>query len=90
MTHRALVYTRMDMFRDLDNVNSLSASGPITPRVNIDLEAASDSQAQRVIDFLFPVFLHNIIRDPEFPVRDKLEIALQQMEQTIKEGAQNA
>jgi hypothetical protein len=90
LTHRALVCTRMDMFRELDNVNILSSSGPLVPRLDLDLETASEQQAQRVIEFLFPVFLHNIIRDRNFPLRNKLEIALEQMEQTIQENAQNA
>ncbi len=90
LTHRALVCTRMDMFRDLGSVNALSSSGPVLPRVSLNLETASDNQAQRVIEFLFPVFLQNIIRDPEFPGRARLEKALVQMEQTIQENAQNA
>lgn len=90
LTHRALVCTRMDMFRDLASVNVLSGSGPLVPHLDIDLETASEQQAQRIIEFLFPVFLHNIIRDRNFPLRNKLEIALQQMEQTIQENAQNA
>ena len=90
LTHRALVCTRMDMFRELGDVNTLSSNGPVLPKLNIDLETASDAQVQRVLEFLFPVFLHNIIRDRNFPGRSRLEIALQQMEQTIQENAKNA
>ena len=90
LTHRVLVCTRMDMFQDLEDVNALSTHGPVLPRLTVDLETASDHQAERIIKFLFPVFLHNLIRAPDFPLRDKLKGALEQMEQNIQENAQNA
>lgn len=90
LTHRVLVCTRMDMFQELGDVNTLSTHGPILPRLNIDLETASDKQAERVVKFLFPVLLHNLIRDKDFPLRDRLSGALEQMEQNIQENAQNA
>ncbi len=90
LTHRALVCSRMDMFPDLENVNVLATSGPILPKVTMDLHEASDAQAKRVMEFLFPVFLHNLIRDEDFPMRQKLQGALEQMEQTIQENAKNA
>ncbi|MCZ6831698.1 MAG: hypothetical protein O7F73_19310 [Gammaproteobacteria bacterium] len=90
LTHRVLVCTRMDMFRDLDSVNALSTHGPVLPRLEMDLETASQHQAERIIKFLFPVFLHNLIRAEDFPLRDKLRGALEQMEQNIRESAQNA
>ena len=89
LTHRALVCTRMDMFQDLDDVNALSTHGPILPQINMDLNSASDEQAERIIKFLFPVLLHNLIRATDFPLRKKLKGALQQMEQNIQENAQN-
>ena len=90
LTHRALVCTRMDMFKDLESVNVLSTHGPILPRLKMDLNGASEVQAKRVFEFLFPVFLHNLIRSHDFPMRDKLAGALEQMEQNIQENAQNA
>ena len=90
LTHRVLVCTRMDMFQDLGDVNNLSTHGPILPRLKMDLETASEQQAERIIKFLFPVFLHNLIRAEDFPLRDKLKGALEQMEQNIQENAQNA
>ena len=90
LTHRVLVCTRMDMFQDLDDVNALSTHGPILPRLKMDLETASEHQAERIIKFLFPVFLHNLIRAADFPLRAKLSGALEQMEQNIQESAQNA
>ncbi|MFB3077210.1 MAG: hypothetical protein ACE1Y4_04305 [Lysobacterales bacterium] len=90
LTHRVLVCTRMDMFRDLGSVNALSTHGPVLPRLEMDLETASQHQAERIIKFLFPVFLHNLIRAEDFPLRDKLRGALEQMEQNIRESAQNA
>ena len=90
LTHRALVCSRMDMFPDLESVNVLATSGPILPKVTMDLHEASEAQAKRVIEFLFPVFLHNLIRAEDFPLRDKLKGALEQMEQTIQENAKNA
>jgi len=80
----------MDMFQDLDDVNALSTHGPVLPHLNVDLETASDVQAKRIIKFLFPVFLHNLIRAKDFPLRDRLSGALDQMEQNIQENAQNA
>jgi len=79
----------MDMFQDLDNVNVLSTHGPILPRLQMDLDEASDIQAKRIIEFLFPVFLHNLIRAEDFPLRQKLAGALEEMEQNIKDNAQN-
>ena len=90
LTHRALVCSRMDMFQDLDSVNVLATSGPILPKVKMDLHEASDTQAKRMIEFLFPVFLHNLIRADDFPMRGKLKGALDQMEQNIQENAKNA
>lgn len=90
LTHRALVCSRMDMFQELDSVNVLATHGPILPKVKMDLRDASESQAKRIIEFLFPVFLHNLIRAEDFPMRDKLKGALEQMEQTIKDNAKNA
>jgi hypothetical protein len=90
LTHRALVCTRMDMFEDLGNVNVLSAHGAIMPRLKVDLEGTSEDQALRIIEFLIPVFLHNLIRAEDFPLREKLASALVQMEQNIQDNAQNA
>jgi hypothetical protein len=90
LTHRALVCTRMDMFQELDDVNVLSTHGLIMPKLAMNFEGASEKQARRVIEFLFPVFLHNIIRVQDFPQREKLAVALEQMEQNIKDNAQNA
>ena len=90
LTHRVLVCTRMDMFQDLGDVNTLSTHGTILPRLKMDLETASEKQAERIIKFLFPVFLHNLIRAPDFPLREKLSGALDQMEENIRESAQNA
>ena len=90
LTHRVLVCTRMDMFQDLGDVNTLSTHGTILPRLKMDLETASEKQAERIIKFLFPVFLHNLIRAPDFPLREKLGGALDQMEENIRESAQNA
>lgn len=90
LTHRALVCSRMDMFQELDSVNVLSTHGPIPPKVKMDLHEASETQAKRIIEFLFPVFLHNLIRAEDFPMRGKLKGALDQMEQTIQENAKNA
>jgi hypothetical protein len=90
LCHRALVCTRMDMFRDLTDVNVLSTHGPILPKLTMDLEEASDTQAKRIVEFLFPVFLHNLIRAEDFPVREKFAGALNQMEQNIQDNAQNA
>ena len=90
LTHRALVCSRMDMFQELDSVNVLATSGPIPPKIKMDLHEASEAQAKRIIEFLFPVFLHNLIRAEDFPMREKLKGALEQMEQTIQENAKNA
>lgn len=90
LTHRALVCSRMDMFQDLDSVNVLATHGPILPKVKMDLDEASDTQAKRIFEFLFPVFLHNLIRAEDFPMREKLTVALEQMEQNIQENAKNA
>lgn len=90
LTHRALVCSRMDMFQDLESVNVLATSGPILPKMKMDFHEASDAQAKRIIEFLFPVFLHNLIRAEDFPMREKLKGALDQMEQNIQENAKNA
>ena len=89
LTHRALVCTRMDMFKEFRDVNALSTAGPILPPLKMDLEAASQEQAQRVISFLFPVLLHNLLRSPDFPLRKKLAGALDTMEQNIRENSSN-
>ncbi len=90
LTHRALVCTRMDMFRDLGNVNVLSTQGPVLPKLKMDLANASAEQAKRIIEILFPVFLHNLIRAESFPLREKLAGALAQMEDNIQDNAENA
>jgi len=79
----------MDMFQDIGNVNQLSTHGTILPRLKMDLENASDIQAKRIIEFLFPVFLHNLIRADDFPLRHKLVSALEQMEMNIQDNSQN-
>lgn len=89
LTHRALVCTRMDMFKELADVNQLSSHGTVLPPLKVDLESASDIQAKRIIEFLFPVFLHNLIRADDFPLREKLAGALTQMEENIQDNAQN-
>ena len=78
------------MFQELESVNVLSTHGPILPKVKMDLHDASDSQAKRIIEFLFPVFLHNLIRAEDFPLRHKLKGAMDTMEQNIQENAKNA
>ena len=89
LTHRALVCTRMDMFKDLQSVNVLSTYGPLLPKLKMNLDGASEKQAKRIFEFLFPVFLHNLIQAKDFPLREKLSGALTQMEQNIQENAQN-
>jgi hypothetical protein len=89
LTHRALVCTRMDMFQDLDNVNVLSTRGAVLPKLKMDLENSSVEQAKRIIEILFPVFLHNLIRADGFPLREKLTSALEQMESNIQDSAEN-
>ena len=89
LTHRALVCTRMDMFKDLGSVNVLSTYGPLLPKMKMNLDGASEKQAKRIFEFLFPVFLHNLIQAKDFPLREKLSGALEQMEQNIQESAQN-
>jgi hypothetical protein len=89
LTHRALVCTRMDMFKEFKDVNALSSAGPILPPLKMDLETTSEEQAQRVISFLFPVLLHNLLRAQDFPLRKKLAGALDTMEQNIKENSSN-
>lgn len=89
LTHRALVCTRMDMFKEFKDVNALSSAGPILPPLKMDLETTSEEQAQRVISFLFPVLLHNLLRAQDFPLRKKLAGALDTMEQNIKENSGN-
>ncbi len=78
------------MFQDLESVNVLATSGPISPKIKMDLHEASEAQAKRIIEFLFPVFLHNLIRAEDFPMRQKLKGALDTMEQNIQENAKNA
>jgi hypothetical protein len=89
LTHRALVCTRMDMFQDLENVNVLSTQGSVLPRLKMDLKNSSAARAKRFIEILFPVFLHNLIRAEGFPLREKLEGALTQMEHSIQDNADN-
>jgi hypothetical protein len=80
----------MDMFQELEDVNVLSTYGLILPKLAINFETCSEKQARRVIEFLFPIFLHNVIRVQDFPQREKLAVALEQMEQNIADNAQNA
>lgn len=89
LTHRALVCTRPDMFPDLRDVNQLGSRGPALPRMKIELRNASETQAKRDFEFLLPLFLHNLIRCDDFPLRERLGGALEQMEQNIQENAQN-
>jgi hypothetical protein len=80
----------MDMFQDLGNVNVLSTQGAVLPKLTMDLEKASEEQAKRIIEILFPVFLHNLIRADGFPLRERLAGALAQMEDNIQDNAENS
>lgn len=89
LTHRALVCSRMDLFKQLENVYALSTHGAIPPRDVRSLDQASELEAKAILESMFPVFLHNLIRDPEFPCREQLNSALEQMELNIRENAAN-
>jgi hypothetical protein len=79
----------MDMFQELGSVYVLSTHGAFLPRLDIQLEQTSEEQAKAVIQAMFPVFLHNLIRAEGFPCREMLSSALDQMELNIKENIEN-
>lgn len=89
LTHRALVCSRMDMFKELDSVYVLSTHGAYTSHIDPGLGKGSEAEAKSIIESQFPVFLHNLIRAEGFPGRDSLTNALDQMELNIKEHIEN-
>lgn len=89
LTHRALVCSRMDLFTDLNSVSALSTHEAYVPTLSRGLDELPEGEARSTLEDLFPVFLHNLIRADAFPLQKNLIGALEQMEQNIRDHADN-
>lgn len=91
LCHIALVGARMAEFQKygFTTRNDLSLRR-IVPNLNCSsLEELPTEEARRILAKQLPIWVHNIISDPNFPQRDRLEMPLRRFEGELKDSKDN-
>jgi hypothetical protein len=91
LSHIALVGARIDAFTEygVSNRNELKMRR-IAPRsMACESEASNEAQWRESLSAELPLWVHNIITDPDFPGRDKLLMSLRRFEGEIKDKKDN-
>jgi len=91
LCHIALVGARMSAFQDYGfttrNDLSLCRVAPNTGPTSLD--EMPRHKARSLLVQQFPIWIHNIITDPDFPLRRKLEMPLRRFEGELKDSKDN-
>ena len=91
LCHIALVGARMAEFQKygFTTRNDLSLRR-VVPSMNCSsLEELPPEEAREILAKQLPVWIHNIISDPDFPQRDRLEMPLRRFEGELKDSKDN-
>lgn len=91
LCHVALVGARMSAFQDygFTNRNDLSLCRVAPNTGSLSLNDMPSHEARKLLVQQLPIWIHNIITDPEFPMRHKLEMPLRRFEGELKDSKDN-
>ena len=91
MTHVALVGARMDAFRGHGfRARSELALQRIVPRTDgRSLAEMTGDELAQLIRAELPVWVHNVITDPDFPERGRLTMSLRRFEGELRDNRDN-
>jgi len=91
LCHIALVGARISTFQEYGykTRNDLSLCR-VVPNTGSELLAQLPAaQVRKIFAEQFPIWVHNIISDPDFPLRRKLEMPLRRFEGELKDSKEN-
>ena len=90
LCHIALVGARMKAFHryGFRSRNDL-AMRRVAPNIDADLETVNSETARLMFSSEFPVWIHNIVTDPGFPLRQKLAMPLRRFEGELNDNKDN-
>ena len=88
LTHVALVGARISSFREygFKDRNQLAIRRIVPDMGEIDLAELSERQQRDLLAAQLPIWVHNIIADPDFPVRHKLTMPLRRFEGELSDS----
>jgi hypothetical protein len=91
LCHIALVGARISTFQEYgyNTRNDLSLCRVVPDTGNEPLSELPAGEVREMFARLFPVWVHNIISDPDFPLRHKLEMPLRRFEGELKDSKEN-
>lgn len=91
LCHIALVGARMSAFQEygFTTRNELSLCRVVPNTGASSLQELPRQEARKQLVLQFPVWIHNIISDPDFPLRNKLEMPLRRFEGELKDSKDN-
>lgn len=91
LTHVALVGARMSMFKEygFQDRNELSMRRVAPDMGGISLDNMPERELRSVLGAQLPIWVHNIISDPDFPARHKLLMPLRRFEGELNDSKSN-
>lgn len=91
LTHVALVGARMSLFKEFGfaDRNELSMCRVPPPLEDKPLEDLPEEQCKAILTAQLPIWIHNIIVDPDFPGRHKLLMPLRRFEGELSDSKSN-
>jgi len=91
LCHVALVGARISAFQEygFTTRNDLSLCRVAPNTGSVPLEQLPRHEARKMLVQQFPIWIHNIITDPDFPLRNKLEMPLRRFEGELKDSKDN-
>ncbi len=88
LTHVALIGARMALFQSHGFRSRVEMSMRRIPPVH-DLTGLDESEAKRAISAELPLWVHNIITDPDFPGRRELLMPIRRFEGELRDNRDN-
>jgi len=87
LSHIALVGARMDAFKEFDvtNRNELKMRRCAPKGFDTTIAEMDSSRVRKLLRTQIPVWVHNIITDPDFPGREKLLMPIRRFEGELKD-----
>ena len=90
LCHIALVGARMTAFHPYGfSIRNDLSMRRVVPTLESALESLDDAAARKLFANEFPVWIHNIITDPAFPLRQKLALPLRRFEGELGDSKEN-
>ena len=88
LTHVALVGARMALFRQLGfhDRNELATRRVLPPASDKPLDTLPEVELRATLAVQLPIWVHNIIADPDFPNRHKLLMPLRRFEGELSDS----